>query len=157
MNGYGLFPTQLYIGALFLGGMALALPPFRWWLRNKLKSYSFGGEPSGKVFMDAEAISKGGTATATAQMIVPGDPGIYATGLFATGVARALLEATTAGSKLPPPMAGFNSPVAALAVSGRGLLVNHLQKLGAEISVQVTSSKGGETKVLDAATLRSKL
>lgn len=157
LNGYGLFPTQLYIGALFLGGMALALPPFRWWLRNKLKSYSFGGEPSGKVFMDAEAISKGGTATATAQMIVPGDPGIYATGLFATGVARALLEATTAGSKLPPPMAGFNSPVAALAVSGRGLLVNHLQKLGAEISVQVTSSKGGETKVLDAATLRSKL
>lgn len=157
LNGYGLFPTQLYIGALVIGGIALVLPPFRWWLKKKLQTYSFGGDPSGKVFVNAEGLSKGSDGKADAHIIIPGDAGIYATGLFASGVANALLEATSAGSALPPPLAGFHPPVAALHRSGDGLLVRHLQKLGAEFSLKVTPSKQAEVKTLDAAKLRSKL
>ena len=155
-NGYGLFPTQIYILTLFVGGMALALPPFRWWLRNKLKTYSFNGDPTGKVFLDAHGRSVCKKTSATANCVFPGDAGIYATGLFAVGVANALLEATKADSKYPLPLAGFHTPIAALNGCRQGLLVDHLTDLGAEIKVEVVP-EGGAAREVDATKLRSKL
>jgi len=159
-NGWGLFPTQLYIGTLIMGGIAMILPPFRWWLRNRLKSYSFKGDTTGKVYVDAQAISNTGAskgASSSVSCVYPGDAGIYATGLFATAVANALLEATTDGSKLPPPLAGFHSPVSSLHRSGGGLLVKYLRKLGATIEINITPPDGTAVKVVDATKLRSRL
>jgi len=155
-NGRGLFPTQLYIGALVMSGVAMILPPFRWWLRNKLKTYSYSGNPASKVYVYAQAKSNGG-ATSLVDCVYPGDAGIYATGLFATGVANALLEATAVGSTLSPPLAGFHSPVTSLQKSGSGLLVKYLRQLGAEINVKVMPQNGAEAKVVDASNLRSRL
>lgn len=158
LNGYGLFATQLYISALLVGGISLAFPPFRWWLKNKLKTYSYAGDPAGKVFVDAHGLSACKKASATAHCIYPGDPGIYATGLFAAAVANSLLEATRSGS-LYPPLAGFHSPVAALLGCRKGLLVDHLKGLGAEIKVEVFREEGGVAKEIDASELhvRSRL
>mmetsp|Transcript_11634 Transcript_11634/g.34199 ORF Transcript_11634/g.34199 Transcript_11634/m.34199 type:complete len:341 (-) Transcript_11634:34-1056(-) len=154
LNTFGLIPTQLYIVTLLLSGLTLVMPPIRWWLRRKLQTYSFGGNASGKVVLDAEGLSKGvDRANVTAHIVVPGDPGIYANGLFAAGVANALVEATSVDSKVLPPLVGIHSPVAALHNSGNGLLVKNLMKLGAKISVQVTPSKGAEAMVLDAVML----
>jgi len=156
LNGWGFFSTQLYVGALVLGGITTFLPPFRWWLRKKLKTYSYSGDVTGKVYVNAQAISKSG-ASSTVKCVYPGDAGIYATGLFAAAVANALLEATAAGSKFPPPLAGFHPPVTSLHRSGSGLLVKHLRELGAKIDVKVMPSNGAEAKVVDASKLRSRL
>ena len=106
--------------------------------------------------MNAQAKSNGG-ASSSVDCVYPGDAGIYATGLFAAGVANALLEATAAGSKLPPPLAGFHSPVTSLHKSGSGLLVKHLCILGAEINIKVMPQNGAEVKDVDASKLRSRL
>jgi len=135
LNGYGLFPTLLYILALIVGCLLLAFPPFRWWLRNRLNTYSYGGNPAGKVILDVYGRSAC-QKSATAHCVFPGDAGIYATGLFAVGVANALLEATTTVSKYPPPPTGFRTPVAALHRCRPGLIVEHLKRLGAEIKVE---------------------
>eukprot|EP00581_Thalassiosira_minuscula_P016836 CAMPEP_0183732602 /NCGR_PEP_ID=MMETSP0737-20130205/38852_1 /TAXON_ID=385413 /ORGANISM="Thalassiosira miniscula, Strain CCMP1093" /LENGTH=487 /DNA_ID=CAMNT_0025965653 /DNA_START=66 /DNA_END=1529 /DNA_ORIENTATION=- len=165
MNGYGLLGTQLYIATLFVGGMALALPPVRAYLRRKMKNYGFDGNPSGKVYLDARGVSADETRSALARCVVPGDAGIYATGLLAAGVANALHEAitssttTTASSAtdgIGMPLAGFHAPVAALHTCRRGLLVDHLKGMGVDISVRVVP-EGGVAKELDATTLRSKL
>ena len=133
LNGYGLISTQLYISALLVSGIALVLPPVRWWLRRKLQSsYSYGGDSTGQVIAQAQAVcAKNSQRTATAKLTVPGDAGIYATGLFAAATANALLEATRSAN-LPP--AGFHTPVATLHVS-QGLLVNSLTNLGANVLV----------------------
>ena len=85
----------------------------------------------------------------------PGDPGIYATGLFAAAVSSSLLEATANGSERQP-LAGFNSPVAALARCRDGLLVENLKSLGAEMKVEVLVGNEDPREV-DAMKLRSKL
>ena len=133
LNGYGLISTQLYISALVVSGIALVLPPVRWWLRRKLQSsYSYGGDSTGQVIAQAQAVcAKDSQRTATAKLTVPGDAGIYATGLFAAAAANALLEATQSAN-LPP--AGFHTPVAALHLNP-GLLVGSLNNLGATVLV----------------------
>lgn len=157
LNGYGLFPTQMYISALVMGGLSLALSPLRGWLRNWLKTYSYGGDPASKVHLEVQGLSaNGGKTTALAKCMFPGDAGIYATGLFATSVANSLLEATSSGSKYPMPMAGFHSPVASLQGCRDGLLVDHLRDSGATIHVEI-ASKGGGAREVDATKLRSKL
>lgn len=157
MNAYGLFGAQLYIVTLFVGGIALAIPPVRGWLRNKMKTYNFSGNPSGQVFLDAKGISSSKKATAIAKCTFPGDAGIYATGLFATSVANALLEATSSDTKYPMPLAGFHSPVAALHGCRQGLLVDQLIDMGAEIRVEVVPGEGAAARVIDATKLQSKL
>ena len=131
-NAYGLVPTQLYISALVVSGIALVLPPVRWWLRRKLQSsYSYGGDPKGQVMAQAEAVcAKNSQRTASAKLTVPGDAGIYATGLFAAATANALLEAVQTAN---PPPSGFHTPVAALHNVRPGLLVDSLVSLGATI------------------------
>mmetsp|Transcript_23164 Transcript_23164/g.42605 ORF Transcript_23164/g.42605 Transcript_23164/m.42605 type:complete len:454 (+) Transcript_23164:188-1549(+) len=156
LNGYGLFPVQMYIAALVMGGIALVLPPFRGLFRGKLKTYSYNGDPSGKVFLDAQGIATNKKSSAMAKCVFPGDAGIYATGLFAVSVANSLQEATTAGSQYSMPPAGFHSPVAALHGCRQGLLVDNLRALGADIRVEVVPEKGG-AKEVDATKLRSKL
>ena len=160
LNAYGLISTQLYITALVMSGLALALPPVRWWLKRSLKTYSYSGDSLGKVVMDAEALSAGGgSATATARLSVPGDAGIYATGLFAASVANALHEVTSVatkttskqGTSMPP--AGFHSPVAALHRCRPGLLVDNLKKLGADVTVKAMPNVGVEEKIVDATKL----
>ena len=155
LNGYGLFGAQLYIGALLSTVIAFALPPVRWFVRNKIKNYSFNGNASGRVYLDVLGQSTNKKISATSHCEFPGDPGIYATGLFACGVANALNEATAVGSKQPP-LAGFHSPVAAMHGCRQGLLVEHLRDLGAEIKVEVVP-EAGQPKEIDAAQLRSKL
>ena len=146
-NGYGLVSTQLYISALLFGGIALTLPPFRWWLRRKLQSYSYGGDPNGQVIVNAQAIcAKNSDRTATAQLTVPGEAGIYATGLFAAATANALYQAVNGGGGGLPP-AGFHTPVAALHNVRPGLLVDSLTSLGATVQI----------KGIDGALIRSKL
>lgn len=155
-NAYGLFKTQVYIIALALGGVAISLPPFRWWLRGRMKTYSYGGDPSGRTLLDARGVSVDGGSTALAKCAFPGDCGIYATGLFASAVARALHEATSSGSTHPMPLAGFHSPVAALHGCREGLLVDYLTDAGGSIRVEVEEA-GGEAREVDATKLRSKL
>lgn len=70
--------------------------------------------------------------SATVRFVCNGDPGIYATGLLAANVSLALLKATRAGSKFPPPY-GFNSP--AVALRGGNALVEQLKTAGVEIIV----------------------
>lgn len=135
MNGWGLPAVMIYTSALALGGLAMILPPFRSWLRRRLQSYSYGGSVKGKVYLDTEAIVAKG-ASAKSRLVVPGDAGIYATGLFATGVANGLLMATRPGSKYPLPLVGFHSPVVALYKSDPELIVEQLRNLGAEVSVE---------------------
>ena len=86
----------------------------------------------------------------------PGDPGIYATGLFAASVANSLFEATSSDSKHLP-LAGFHPPIAALSSCRQGLLVDKLVDLGAEIKVEVIPEEGVAAKEIDASKLRSKL
>ena len=155
-NGYGLIGTQLYITTLLVGGLAIAFPPVRSWIRKKIQGYSFNGDASGKVFVDVQGLSSNGKSSATAKCMFPGDPGIYATGLFAASVANSLFEATSSDSKHLP-LAGFHPPVAALSSCRQGLLVDKLVDLGAEIKVEVISEEGVAAKEIDASKLRSKL
>ena len=181
-NGYyGLVQAQIYILALVAGGMFLTIPKFRSFLRERLDVYNFHGDPSGKVYVDVKGApssssSQGGivgrkTAYALARCIYPGDPGIYATGFFATGVANALLEATTTTGNLTndgesfssennkhiKPLAGFHSPVAALHGCRPGLLVDHLREMGAQIKVEIVPKEGVAGREIDTTKLRSKL
>jgi len=156
MNGYGLLPVQVYITTLLFGGIAFALRPVRGWMRNRyLKGYSYGGNPSSKVHLQARGVAADGSSSVVAKFMYPGDPGIYATGLFAAAVSSSLLEATANGSERQP-LAGFNSPVAALARCRDGLLVENLKSLGAEMKVEVLVGNEDPRKV-DAMKLRSKL
>lgn len=157
LNGYGLFPTGIYITTLLVGGMALVFPPFRGWVRNKInKGYSYNGDASGKVYLSVQGKCSNSKSSAFATCMFPGDAGIYATGLFAASVANALLEVTSSESKCKP-LAGFHSPVAALHHCRPGVLVDNLRALGAEIKVEVVSTEEGMTKEIDAAKLKSKL
>jgi hypothetical protein len=157
LNGYGLFPTQVYITTLLIGGMALAFPPFRGWIRNKISNgYSYNGDASGKVYLNVQGVSSGKKTSALAKCMFPGDAGIYATGLFAASVANALLEATSLESSSKP-YAGFHSPVAAMNPCRKGLLVDKLRDLGAEIKVEVIPEGSDSPRELNAADLRSKL
>ena len=188
LNGYGLFPTQLYISALVFSGIAFLFPPVRSWLRNKLTTYSFAGNPDGNVVVNAEGIpykssssiqdtDPSSTVRSTMRMVVPGDAGIYATGLFAVAVAETLLEVVRASSSgtgtrgntkslLP---AGFHPPVVALHHAtinasedgnGVGLLVKNLCRLGTDIQLQLIDGSTNTNTVLDPTTmmhLQSKL
>ena len=156
-NGYGLFQTQMYIATLLVGGIALAIPPLRWLLRNKLKVYSYNGDAAGKVYLDVKGLSSNNKSSAMATCMFPGDAGIYATGLFAASVANALLEATSSDSKYPKPLAGFHSPVTALHGCRQGLLIDHLKDMGAEIKVEFISEEGVAAREIDATKLQSKL
>ena len=171
-NGYyGLVQAQMYIMALVAGGMVFAIPQFRNFLRKRLDAYSYHGDSSGKVYVDirgAPPSSNGSrkTAYAMARCTYPGDPGIYATGFFAAGVANALLEATTTsnldddgsnGNNNNKALAGFHSPVAALSNCRPDLLVDHLREMGAQIKLEVVPEEGMAAKEIDTAKLRSKL
>jgi short subunit dehydrogenase-like uncharacterized protein len=159
-NGYGLFGAQVYIAILFASGMASMIGPFRSWLRHKLETgYSYHGDPSAHVRLDVMGSSTTNDGMrATANCVFPGDPGIYATGLFAAGVAGALLEATTSPDpEFSMPLVGFNSPVAALHVCRPGLLVDHLEAMGAHIKVELIQERGAVARAIDVSKLRSKL
>ena len=188
LNGYGLFPTQLYISALVFSGIAFLFPPVRSWLRNKLTTYSFAGNPDGNVVVNAEGIpykssssiqdtDPSSTVRSTMRMVVPGDAGIYATGLFAVAVAETLLEVVRASSSgtgtrsntKPLLPAGFHPPVVALHHAtvadgedgnGVGLLVRNLCRLGTDIQLQLIDGSTNTNTVLDPTTmmhLQSKL
>jgi hypothetical protein len=157
LNGYGLFPVQAYITTLGLTVLAFALPPVRWFLRSRLKGYSYNGNPSARVILDVRGLSTNKKSSAIANCVFPGDGGIYATGLFAAGVANAIHEATSTGSKHPRPLAGFHPPVAALRDCRQGLLVDHLRELGSEIKVEIIPEEGGAAREVDITKLRSKL
>jgi short subunit dehydrogenase-like uncharacterized protein len=163
-SAYGLFVAQAYIAVLIAAGAASMIGPLRARLRRGLETYSYGGDPSGRVFLDVRgypAVNDG--SYAKAECVFPGDPGIYATGLFAAGVAGALLEATAATSSLgdagvfPAPLVGFHSPVAALHVCRPGLLVDRLREMGARITVEFIPGEGVPARAIDVAELRSKL
>jgi len=157
LNCYGLFQAQINIAVLAFGGVALLIPPIRGWLRNRLKTFSYNGDVSSKVFLDAKGSNKNSSAEAKAKCMFPGDPGIYATGLFAMATANSIFEATSPDSKFPMPLAGFHSPVAALSVCRPGLMVDKLRDLGAEIKVEVTPAEGAVAVEVDATKFRSKL
>jgi len=127
------------------------------YLCNWLKTYTFNGNSEGKVYVDAKGKSVNAKITANSKCLFPGDAGIYATGLFATGVANSLLEATSVESKFPRPLAGFHTPVAALDGCREGLLVEKLRDMGAKIQLDVMTEGAGVARELDAAKLRSKL
>ena len=110
----------------------MKLPFFRSWLRKKLQTYNYHGYAKGQVTVNAEAVSLDGKR-ATAELVVPGDAGIYATGLFAAAVANSLHQATIEGGS---PLAGFHTPVVALNTCRENLIVDNLQRLGAEVVVQ---------------------
>ena len=132
-NGFGLFPALVFTFALIVGAIMMKVPFFRSWLRKKLQTYNFHGHAKGMVTVNAEAVSSNGKR-ATAELIVPGDAGIYATGLFAAAVANSLHQATIEGAS--PPLAGFHTPVVALNSCRSNLLVDNLRRLGAEVTVQ---------------------
>ena len=169
-SGYGLLGVQAYIAVLFAAGVASMIGPFRSRLRRSLETYSFGGDPAGRVYLDVRgsppAYDDDGSY-ATAKCAFPGDPGIYATGLFAAGVARALHEAAAAAAASsspgdaggsPAPLVGFHSPVAALRDCGPGMLVDRLREMGARIDVEfVPAGEGAAARAIDVAELRSKL
>jgi len=153
-NGYGLIETSLYIASLLVGGLAIVFPPTRGYVRRYIQGYSFNGDASGKTFLHVQGSSSNGKTTATAKCMFPGDPGIYATGLFAASVANSLFEATSSDSKHRPP-AGFHSPVAALSSCRQGLLFDKLVDLGAEISkVEVIPEEDVAAKEIDARKLQ---
>mgnify|MGYP002012938368 FL=1 len=133
---YGLIPTLIYEVVLFTAGFMLLLPPVRWLIRRFLKTYSYDGSSKGVVTLRAHGTSsaKGGGADFT--MTLPGDPGIYATGLLAAAVAFAILDNTALAKGSMP--SGFVPPVAALNASG--CLDYRLKKFGVEFSVKSKSS-----------------
>lgn len=144
-NGFGLIPTLIFTFALIFCLFMMKLPFFRSWLRKKLQTYNFHGYAKGIVHVNAEAVSSTGKR-ATAELIVPGDAGIYATGLFAAAVANSLHQATIEGAS--PPLAGFHTPVAALNPCRSDLLVDNLRRFGAEVAVQgdlLSKSDKGKT------------
>jgi len=131
---WGLLPALVYITTLVSAGTLATIPYFRRWLRNKLQTYSFAGNPNGAVVFDAQATSKDGHQQVSIHLQCPGDPGIYATGLFAAAIALTLLKAAAPDSKCSP-KSGFNPPVAALQGNANALL-DQLDKCGARICVQ---------------------
>merc|ERR1711998_140378 len=131
---WGLIPNLVYMCLLACVGLLATIPQFRYWLRGRLQTYSYNGNPNSKVIFDAEAIAKDGGVTSRVHLQCPGDPGIYATGLFATGVALTLSKATDPDSTYLPPRAGFNSPVVALN-NNKGLLLEQLTQCGVKVSV----------------------
>ncbi len=160
-NGYGLFSAQVYIAILFANGMASMIRPIRSWLRNKLETgYSYHSDPRGQVKLDVVGTSTTNDGRySRAECVFPGNPGIYATGLFAAGVAGALLEATMTSHHegFALPLVGFHSPVAALHVCRPGLLVEHLEEMGARIKVELIPKRGAVARAIDVSKLRSKL
>jgi len=132
-NGFGLFPTLAFTFALIFGLIMMKLPFFRSWLRKKLQTYNYHGYAKGMVTLNAEAVSFNGKR-ATAELIVPGDAGIYATGLYAAAVANSLHQATLEGAAKP--LAGFHTPVVALNTCRPNLIVDNLRRLGAEVVIQ---------------------
>ena len=179
-SGYGLLGAQAYIAVLFAAGVASMIGPFRSRLRRRLETYGYGGDPAGRVHLDVRGSPPpayddeyDGSCYATAKCDFPGDPGIYATGLFAAGVACALHEAAAAAAAasssssssspggaggFPAPLVGFHSPVAALRDCGPDMLVNRLREMGARIDVEFVPGDGGaEARAIDVAELRSKL
>ena len=102
-----------------------------------MQSYSYGGDPNGQVIVNAQAIcAKNSDRAATAQLTVPGEAGIYATGLFAAATANALYQAVNGGGGGSFPPAGFHTPVVALHNVRPGLLVDSLTSLGATVVVK---------------------
>ena len=105
------------------------------------------------MIVNAEAIcAKNSDRAATAQLTVPGEAGIYATGLFAAATANALYQAVNGGgggssatSSLPP--AGFHTPVAALHNVRPGLLVDSLTSLGATVQINDIDGKPIRSKL----------
>ena len=132
---YGLIPTLIYEFVLFSAVFMLLLPPIRWLIRRFLKTYSYDGAPHGVVTLRASATSSKGNTNVDFEMKLPGDPGIYATGLLAAAVAFAMLDNTMAGTKMP---SGFVPPVAALNASG--YLDSRLKMFGVDVSVKSKSS-----------------
>lgn len=131
---WGLIPAMLYVLVLLFAGLLMLMPCFRWWLKRRLQSYSYDGDASGLVSMRAVASSNAGPSKPAKKhnmmLSIPGDPGIYATGLMASAVALALFEATRPGLKHKLSV-GFGSP--ATALSPGGFLLNQLKKSGASI------------------------
>ena len=170
-SGYGLLGAQAYIAVLFAAGVASMIGPLRSRLRRSLETYGYGGDPAGRVHLDVRGYDDDDDGSyATAKCDFPGDAGIYATGLFAAGVACALHEAAAASSSppsssspggaggFPAPLVGFHSPVAALRDCGPDMLVNRLREMGARIDVEFVPGGGGaEARAIDVAELRSKL
>mmetsp|Transcript_503 Transcript_503/g.1011 ORF Transcript_503/g.1011 Transcript_503/m.1011 type:complete len:458 (+) Transcript_503:65-1438(+) len=138
----------LYVLGMGIGALFLVFPPTKWLFQKYLNMHSYHGNPNTNVRVFARGTGGGGKGNITAEsiMTVPGDPGIYSTGVFATAVSLSLLETTASDltKKMEErPLAGFHPPVAALKGCPKGILVKYLQSLGAEIKVLVTPD-GGE-------------
>lgn len=128
---WGLVPVVMFQCTLFFGGLLLCLPPFRWWLKRRLESYSYDGASKGKTRMDARGTSLDQKSSVDVSMACAGDPGIYATGRFAASVAWALVDASSGET---PVRAGFASPFVAFLGNERALL-KRLQDGGVDITV----------------------
>lgn len=131
---WGFIPTMVYILVLLLSGFLLLIPCFRWCLKRRLRSYSYGGNANALVTVKAcaSAVLNKRVVKHSMDLVIPGDPGIYATGLMASCVGLALFKATRPGLKCQL-AAGFGSPAAALFPGG--FLVDQLRKSGASMSL----------------------
>jgi len=140
---FGLLPVLIFQIVLFLGGLLLVTPCFRWWLRRRLKTYSFAGNPNGSVKVWATARSSDGATEAKVRMFIKGDAGIYATGLLAAAVARALLKANRSSQDVRPDR-GFSTPCIALR---RGdMLLRELRDSGVAVEMPSTSPEEPQKK-----------
>lgn len=129
---FGLVPTLIYEWILFCAVFLLLLPPVRWFIRRFLKTYTFDGAPKGVVTLRASATSSHKNNNVNFEMKIPGDPGIYATGLLASAVAYAILDCESSSGKKKM-KSGFVPPVAALNESG--CLDSRLKIFGVDFSL----------------------
>jgi len=131
-NGYGLLPSISYCLISASWSVLMLFPMFRSWVRNKLKTYNFFGNAAGRVVVDAEAVSETGASRAAVRLDIPGDAGIYATGLFAAAVANSVHQGTKSL------LAGFHSPVVGLCSKGSDregkILIDNMKRLGTTIT-----------------------
>eukprot|EP00957_Ditylum_brightwellii_P128930 9836323-Ditylum_brightwellii.AAC.1 len=94
-------------------------------LQRMLNTYSYDGHANGKVILDTEVTSLISHSSNSdekwkglSRMVLPGDPGVYCTGLLGASVASVLLDTTTTTTAemdstkaTLPPLSGFHSPV----------------------------------------------
>lgn len=142
---FGLPLVFLYQAILFLGGLFLVTPCFRWWIKRRLKTYSFNGDENGYVKLTATAISVNRKKEAGLVLGIPGDAGIFATGSLAAASSIALLRAESESGGKYAPSRGFGTPATALR-HGSMLVTTLVDCTGVKCDTYTKSLCGGATK-----------
>lgn len=124
---WGLLPILAVYPLLALAYLVLLLPCARWPLIRYLKKRSFRGSTKGRTEVMTRAFGvsvqkkqgrgAGKGRTAMVSLVAQGDPGIYATALFACESALELLSRLQEKSKAKRPDPGFSTPIAALGAA----------------------------------------